>query len=148
MKVDINGNWKGLAPHEDFGVVWLDHYSTPDGWQIGYDIVFRIAFPWPKDMIDNPGLRARFESAFKSAFGLSDDHFLTSALEAGGVFWRIYWDKQGFDLRLINKCLESLNACAEANNARVIDVGVTIIPRSMSQIEKLVKLNKVIPPAI
>lgn len=147
MKVDIKGDWTGLAQYEDSSIpcIGLDYFSTPDGWTIGYDIVFRLAFPMPKDILDTPGLRARFESAFKSVFGLSDDHFLTTPLDAGGVFWRIYWDKQGFDLHIIDKCLESMNICAEENNARVIDIGVTFIPRSMSQIEELVKKNNLKP---
>jgi hypothetical protein len=143
MKVDINGDWKGLAPHEDLGCVWLDNNSSLDGWQIGYDIVFRIIFLMEREMLANPGFRARFESDFKSAFGLSDDHFITGPLEGGSVFWRIYWDKQGFDLRLVDKCLENLDSCAEENEARVIHLGVTIIPRSMAHIEELVKANKV-----
>ena len=91
----------------------------------------------------NSGLRARFEADFKSPFDLSDDHFITGPLEGGSVFWRIYWDQPGFDLRLIDKCLESLDSCAEENQARVIHLGVTIIPRSMAHIKELVKENKV-----
>lgn len=139
--VDYDGNWVGLAYYEHEYI--LDHFSTPDHWEIGFDIVYRLIFMLDDVQTRNERLRESFRVAFKRAFKLPNDHYETGDWfgDGGSVFWRIYWDKKAFDLRLLKKCEDNLDRCAEKNKVQVILLGLGIIPRSLEQISLSVKFN-------
>lgn len=141
MKIlDYEGNWVGLAYYEHEYIV--DYFSSPDSWTIGFDIVYRLNFMLDHVQEKDERVRDSFRKAFKEAFGLSDEHYQIQDWFGGGVFWRVYWDRQAFDLRLLKKFEYSLNECAERTKTRVILYGMTIIPRSAQEIAKLVKSNQ------
>ena len=58
------------------------------------------------------------------------------------VFWRVYWDRQGFELNLLEKCETKLNKVAEVANTGVVILEMAIIPRSLEYIGKMVQVNK------
>lgn len=131
MKVaSTRGDWIGLAYWKNCSYR-IDHFSSPDGWQFGFEIVYRLIF-FTSDTI----VLENFKTSFKKAFSLSDTHYdLDQKLQAGSsVFWRIYWDREGFELNLLEKCETELNRIAEANDTRVVVLEMTIIPRSLEYI--------------
>lgn len=144
---DLNGNWVGLAYVDEYPYN-VDNFSTPDGWNIGFDIVYRLIFIFDASQNKDERLREGFREAFRKAFNLTDNHYETQQWpdEAfGSVFWRIYWDRQAFDLRLLKKCEENLDECAELNKAKVLLLDMVIVPRSNSYIAQLIKQNS--PPS-
>ena len=140
MEIDLKGSWTGLAHWKDM-ITAVDYFSSPDDWRIGFDIVFRIMFIPRENNFDIPALKAIFREAFKNAFDLDDDHFETNQWEPGGVFWRIYWDKDSFDIKLLGKCEDELNKCGQRNRVAVLLLGETIIPRSASYVASLIAMN-------
>ncbi len=139
--VDYDGNWVGLA-YTDGHEYIVDYFSSPDSWKIGFDIVYRLIFLLDHDQEKDERLRDSFRKAFKEAFGLSDEHYEIQSWGGVSVFWRVYWDRQAFDLRLLKKCEDSLNECAERTKTRVVLIGMVIIPRSEQCIAELVKWNQ------
>jgi hypothetical protein len=139
MKViDINGEWVGLGYLKGYSYR-IDYFSTPDSWNIGFEIVYRLIF-----YTDDTRLIEEFMTAFKKAFGLSDEHYeIEQELSVGSsVYWRVYWDREGFELNILKKCEDSLDKVAERNNTKVIVVEMAIIPRSLDTILQEVKMHK------
>jgi hypothetical protein len=139
MKVDLEGNWVGMTHWRDMRYT-LDYFSSPDHWEIGFDIVYRILFFIDKDNVTF-SLYHNLKEAFQQAFNLSEDHFVTPMIGSGSVFWRIYWDRQEFDLELLEKCEKYLDECAERNQIKAELLEITVIPRSISQIKHEIKHN-------
>lgn len=138
MKVGMDGQWTGLVYWEKASR-YVDYFSTPDGWQIGFDIVYRLIFNTrDRDVID------LFRAAFMAAFGLSKEHYsIMDTSEAGSsVFWRVYWDRNGFDLKFLSECDKRLDRVGEKCGQSVVVLEVAIVPRSKKHIEGLVELNK------
>ncbi|MBA7624386.1 hypothetical protein ES703_31793 [subsurface metagenome] len=75
---------------------------------------------------------------------MSDDHYeIEQALGVGNsVFWRVYWDKKGFELNFLEKCETKLNKVAESNDTRVVVLEMAIIPRSLDCIHQSIEANK------
>jgi hypothetical protein len=139
MKItNTKGDWIGLAYWKDCSCQ-VDHFSSPDGWEFGFDIVYRLIFNASDINVIN-----NFRTSFKEVFGLPDSHYKLDQQpqEDNSVFWRVYWDRKGFDLDLLKRCEIKLNESAEAANIRITILGVTIIPRSLDHIQMLVELNK------
>jgi len=139
MKVtNTRGDWIGLAYWKG-GSYRVDYFSSPDHWNLGFDVVYRLIF-----YTCDTRLIEKFRTAFKKAFGLSDDHYeIEQAPSVGNsVFWRVYWDKKGFELNLLEKCETKLNKVAESNNTRVVILEMAIIPRSLDYIHQLIEVNK------
>jgi hypothetical protein len=139
MKViDINGEWTGLGYWKGCSYR-IDYFSTPDSWNIGFEIVYRLIF-----YTDDTRPIEKFRTEFKKAVGLSDEHYeIEQELSAGSsVYWRVYWDREGFELNLLKKCEDGLDKVAESNNTRVIVLEMAIIPRSLDTIRQEVKTNK------
>jgi hypothetical protein len=138
MKViDINGEWTGLGYWKGRSYR-VDYFSSPDGWKIGFEIVYRLIF-----YTDDTRLIEKFRTAFKKAFGLSNEHYeVGQELGVGSsVYWRVYWDREGFELNLLKKCEDGLDKVAESNNTRVVVVEMAIIPRSLDTIRQEIKMN-------
>jgi len=132
------GGWVGLAywkqcPYQ------VDYISSPDNWNIGHEIVYRLIFYTRDNRI-----LEKFRVAFKKAFRLSEQHYkLEQVTEVGSsVFWRAYWDRWEFDLKLLEKCEDGLDKVAEAGNTRIAVVQMMIIPRSLDYIRQVVEANK------
>jgi len=139
MKViNTRGDWIGLAYWKDCSYR-VDHFSTPDSWQFGFEIVYRLIFYTSESEVIE-----KFRTCFKEAFGLSDTHYdLNQQIQAGsGVYWYVYWDREGFEISFLKKCETELNRIAEAAKTRVLVLEMAIIPRSLNQISMLVGLNK------
>jgi len=139
MKVtSTRGDWIGLAYWKRCSYR-VDYFSSPDGWDFGFEVVYRLIF-YTRDS----RLIEKFRTAFKKAFGLSDDHYeVEQVLDVGNsIFWRVYWDKKGFELKLLEKCEDKLNKVAEGNNTRVVVLEMAIIPRSLDYIQQSVAANK------
>jgi len=83
----------------------------------------------------------KFWIAFRKAFGLSEDRYdVEQVLGVGNnVFWRVYWDRKGFELNILEKCENKLNKVAEGNSTKVIVVEMVIIPRSLDYINQSVE---------
>ncbi len=75
---------------------------------------------------------------------MSEEHYEVNQVPDWGssVFWRVYWDKEGFELNFLEKCENKLNRVAEGTNTRVVVVEMAIIPRSLEYISQAVELNK------
>jgi len=86
----------------------------------------------------------KFRIAFRKAFGLSEDHYdVEQVLGVGNsVFWRVYWDKKGFELNLLEKCENKLSKVAEGSGTRVVILEMAIIPRSLYYINQSVEANR------
>lgn len=139
MKViDTRGDWIGLAYWKGCSYR-VDYFSSPDNWDFGFEVVYRLIF-----YTSDTRLIEKFRIAFKKAFGLSDDHYEVEQIPSIGnsVFWRVYWDKKGFELKLLEKCEDKLNKVAEGNSTRVVVVEMAIIPRSLDYIHHSVEINK------
>jgi hypothetical protein len=139
MKItSTRGDWTGLSYWKDCSYR-VDHFSTPDGWEFGFDVVYRLVFN-----TSEINLIERCRTSLKDVFGLSDSHYdLNQQPQAGNsVFWRVYWDRKGFELDLLKQCEIKLNVIAEAANIRITILEMAIIPRSLDHIRKLVELNK------
>jgi len=136
--IDTDGEWTGLGYWKG-GSYRVDYFSTPDSWNIGFDIVYRLIF-----YASDTRLIEKFRMAFKKAFGLSDAHYeVDQQLDAGSsVFWRVYWDREGFELNLLKKCEDGLDKVAESNNTRVLVLEMAIIPRSLDTIRQRVEMNE------
>jgi len=136
--INTRGNWIGLAYWKDCSYR-VDYFSTPDDWDFGFEVVYRLIF-----YTCDTRLIEKFRIAFKKAFGLSEQHYEVEQVpEVGGsVFWRVYWDTGGFDLNLLEKCEKKLDKVAEATNTRVVVVEMAIIPRSLDYIRQVVESNK------
>lgn len=135
MKVtSTDGDWIGLAYWKGCSYR-VDYFSSPDGWNFGFEVVYRLIF-----YASDTRLIELFRTAFKKTFGLSEEHYdVKQVPEVGGsVFWRVYWDRQGFELKLLEKCETKLNKVAEAANTRVVLLETAIIPRSLKQIQLVV----------
>jgi len=139
MKViDTRGDWIGVAYWNGCSYR-VDYFSGPDNWDFGFEVVYRLIF-----YTSDTRLIEKFRMAFKKAFGLSDDHYeVEQVLGVGNsVYWRVYWDRKGFELNLLEKCEDRLNKVAESNNTRVVVVEMAIIPRSLDYIHHSVQMNK------
>ena len=137
MKVtNTRGDWIGLAYWKGCSYR-VDHFSSPDGWKFGFEIIYRLIF-----YTSDSRVIEKFKTCFKEAFGLSDAHYdLDQQLQAGSsVFWYVYWDREGFELDLLEKCETELNKIAEANDTRVVVLEMAIIPRSLEHIS--MEVNK------
>jgi len=137
MKViSTEGEWIGLAHWKDC-LYQVDHFSSPDDLMFGFEIIHRLIFYTSELRVIE-----KFKTCFKEAFGLSDTHYdLTQQLQSGSsVFWYIYWDREGFDLNLLEECEVKLNQIAEMTETRVVVLGMSIIPRSLEYINA--KVNK------
>jgi hypothetical protein len=138
VKVRIDGQWTGLA-YSEGALRYVDHFSSPDHWEFGFDVVYRLVFyTIDERVIDG------FKAAFIEAFGLPRDHYDTHQAVAigGSVFWRVYWDQESFDLRLLGKCDRCLDVAAERYDERVVILEVAIIPRSRQLIAQEILFNK------
>lgn len=139
MKViNTRGDWTGLAYWKDCSYR-VDHFSSPDGWKFGFEVVYRLIFDTSDiKLID------RCRTSIKEVFGLSDPHYdLDQQPQAGNsVFWRVYWDREGLEIDLLGQCEIKLNEVAEAANIRITVLEMAIIPRSLDHICMLVELNK------
>ena len=116
MKVtNTRGDWIGLAYWKNCSYR-VDYFSSPDHWNLGFDVVYRLIF-----YTCDTRLIEKFRIAFKKAFGLSDDHYeIEQAPSVGNsVYWRVYWD-----------------------NTRVAVLEMAIIPRSLDYIHQLIEANK------
>jgi len=139
MKVtNTRGDWIGLAYWKDCSYR-VDYFSSPDDWNFGFEVVYRLIF-----YTCDTRLIEKFRIAFKKAFGLPDNHYeIEQAPSVGNsVFWRVYWDKKGFELNLLEKCETKLNKVAESNNTRVVVLEMAIIPRSLDYIHQLIEVKK------
>lgn len=127
----------------------IDDISNPDKWEIGFEIVFRLAFYFHDP---NPGKDAlrdieAFRDVFRHVFDLSRAHY---DLAVGGpvsnligpAYWYVYWDGGPLDLRLLARCEAELDAVAIMKHVTVALVSMTIIPRSLRHIESEVKLKR------
>jgi hypothetical protein len=134
VKVSNDWHWTGLA-HWDKERRYIDHFSTPDGWQIGFEVVYRLMFSTKDGRVLD-----EFERAFADSFGLSSQHY---DLPKGGTtaYWRIYWDREAFDLELLRHCEKRLNEVGERVHERVLVLELGIVPRSKAWIAQLVKSN-------
>ena len=74
----------------------VDDFSSPDSWQIAFDILYRLIFILDHDQEKDERLRDSFRKAFRDPFGLSVEHYETlgwmNGAGGGSVFWRVYWD--------------------------------------------------------
>ena len=139
MKItSTRGDWIGLGYWKNCSYR-VDYFSTPDSWNIGFEIVYRLIFH-----TRDPQLMDKFRTAFKKAFGLPDEYYEVDMVSDFGssVFWRVYWDRKGFELNLLEKCETKLNKVAESNNTRVVVLEMAIIPRSLDYIHQLIEVNK------
>ena len=139
MKVtSTRGDWIGLAYWKNCSYR-VDYFSTPDHWDFGVEVVYRLIF-----YTCDTRLIEKFRMAFKKAFGLSEEHYEVEQVPEVGssVFWRVYWDREGFELNLLEKCETKLNKVAEDTNTRVVVVEMAIIPRSLEYIHGVVEVNK------
>ena len=139
MKVtSTRGDWIGLAYWKGCSYR-VDYFSTPDGWNFGFEIVYRLIF-----YTCDTRLIEKFRTAFKKAFGLPEDHYEVDQVPEVGssVFWRVYWDRQGFELNLLEKCETKLNKVAERSGTRVVILEMAIIPRSLDYINQSVEANR------
>ena len=137
MKItSTRGDWTGLAYWKDC-MRQVDHFSSPDGWRFGFEIVYRLIF-----LTSDKTALETFKTSFKGAFGLTDKHYdLEQQLQSGSsVFWYVYWDKEGIDLGLLDKCEAELNKIAKATDTRIVVLGIMIIPRSLEYIRD--QINK------
>ena len=75
---------------------------------------------------------------------MSEDHYEVEQVVGVGnsVFWRVYWDRKGFELDLLAKCENKLNTVAAGSDTRVVVVEMAIIPRSLDYIRQAVEANK------
>jgi len=139
MKViDIREDWIGHAYWKGCSYR-VDYFSSPDGWDFGFEVVYRLIF-----YTNDTRLIGKFRIAFKKVFGLPDDHFEVKQVSGVGssVYWRVYWDRKGFELNLLDKCEDKLSKVAEDNNTRVVVLEMAIIPRSLDHIHHSVEANK------
>lgn len=133
--VNTRGDWTGLARWKDCSYK-IDHFSSPDGWQFGFEIVYRLVF-----FTSDSKLIEKFKTCFQEVFGLSDTHFdQDQQIQAGSsVFWHVYWNREGFGLNLLDKCETELNRIAEVNDTKVEVLEMIIIPRSLDYIRREMK---------
>jgi len=134
-----SGDWIGLAYWKDCSYR-VDYFSSPDDWNFGFEIVYRLVLN-----TRDTRLIEKFRKAFKKAFGLSEEHYEVKQgppLVVDSVFWTVYWDRQGFELNLLEKFETKLDEIAEAANTRVVILEMAIIPRSLKYIGKMVQANK------
>ena len=139
MKViSTRGDWIGLAYWKGYSYR-VDNFSSPDDLNFGFEIVYRLIFY----TCDNQVIE-KFRTAFKKAFGLSDEHYEMEQLPEVGnsVFWSAYWDREGFELDLLEKCETEFNRVAEAAATRIVVLEMAIIPRSAEYVRKMIELNK------
>ena len=136
--INTRGDWAGLAYWKDCSYR-VDHFSSPDSWKFGFDVVYRLVFD-----TSDVNLIERCRTSIKETFGLSDSHYDMNQQPQGGnsVFWRVYWDREGFELKLLKKCEVKLDEIAEASKIRITVLEMAIIPRSLDHICMLVELNK------
>jgi hypothetical protein len=139
MKVtNTRGDWIGLAYWKDCSYR-VDHFSSPDEWQFGFEVVYRLIFS-----TSNLDVIGSFKKCFREAFSLPDKHYdLNQQIMAGSsVYWRVYWGREGFELNLLKKCEAELNRIAEATNSGVTILEMAIIPRSLNHIRMLAGFDK------
>ena len=139
MKViSTRGDWIGLAYWKACSYR-VDHFSSPDNWRFGFEIGYRLIF-----YVSESEIIERFKLCFKEAFGLPDTHYdVSQQIQAGSsVYWYVYWDREGFEISLLEKCETELNKMAEAVKTRILVLEMAIIPRSLNQIRILAGLNK------
>ena len=58
------------------------------------------------------------------------------------AYWYVYWDKEGFEISLLEKFEAESSKIAEAVKTRNLVLEMVIIPRSLNQIRMLAELNK------
>jgi hypothetical protein len=132
-------SWIGLAYWKDCSYR-VDYFSSPDNLNFGFEITYRLVLN-TRDI----RLAEKFRTAFKEAFGLSEEHYEVKQgppLVVDSVFWTVYWDRQGFELNLLKKFETKLDEIAEAANTRVVILEMAIIPRSLDYIGKMIQANK------
>jgi hypothetical protein len=136
-------DWVGLAYWQGCPYM-VDHFSSPDGWNYGFEIVYRLVF----NGFNKMGLD-ECRRVVKTAFGLSDSHFDLSQTPESltSVFWHIYWDREGFDLNILKRCEMELDRVAEEKNLAITIIGMFIIPRSIEHITMLAKDKPFAPAA-
>lgn len=135
MKVALDSQWAGLA-HWEREQRYLDYFSSPDEWTIGFEIVYRIIFSTAE-----VGAMEQFKQAFTKAFGLSPNHYVLPIVDGGATYWRVYWDRDAFDLNRLERCESSMNNIAESIEKRVLILELGIVPRSREHIKSLVGAN-------
>jgi len=137
------GDWVGLSYWESY-VSQIDHFSTPDGWSIGFEIVYRLHIFTQGRALDHSGKLDGLKQAFKSAFGLADSHYELDKIGhavSATVYWRVLWDRDAFNLKLLEKCEDNLSKFAEQSGISIIVLETTIIPRSLEYISQSVSMS-------
>lgn len=95
--------------------------------------------------MDNDNKVDGLEQAFKTVFSLSDDHYKLDEIGhvvISTVYWRVLWDRDAFDLKLLEKCEDSLNKFAEQNGIGITLLETTIVPRSLDYISQAVSISQ------
>ncbi|MGD1120243.1 MAG: hypothetical protein ABR886_12315 [Dehalococcoidales bacterium] len=121
----------------------IDHFSTQDEWKIGFEIVYRLHVFTQGRALDHGGKLNGLKQAFKSAFGLEDSYYELDQIGHAvsvTVYWRVLWDKDAFNLKLLEKRDDNLNKFAEQNGISIIVLETTIIPRSLGYISQRVSM--------
>lgn len=142
MKIkDLDGNWIGLAYNGELPYC-VDNVSSPLGFDLGFEIVYRLLFYSRENhQLQDHRTIEKFKKVLQKSFGLSMKHYHVEEVEnlANSNWWRIYWDKGAFDLRLLQTFERNLAKTAEENNIRVIVTGMHILSRPISYISSVIK---------
>lgn len=139
MKIaDFKGEWVGLARWGECSYR-LDHLSSPDDLVFGFEVVYRLIFH-----TEDTRMIQMFRDAFRDTFGLTKGHYdLGQEPKPDNiVYWRVYWDREGFELGLLKQLEEKLDYIAETNRTRVIILEMAIIPRSIDIISQEIIANE------
>ena len=79
---NTRGDWIGLAYWKGCSYR-VDYFSSPDHWNLGFDVVYRLIFyTCDTRLIEN------FRIAFKKEFSSSDDHIYTSGMKFNASFYQ------------------------------------------------------------
>ena len=126
----------------------IDNVSNPDGWQFGFEIVYRVEFYFHEDgQEDHLRDVAEFQEVFKHAFDLSVEHYEFGPSRPvsstyGPAYWRVYWDKGPLDLRILGRCEAELHTAALMRHVTVELISLAVIPRSLAYIGQQVSLRR------
>jgi hypothetical protein len=132
------GDWVGLSYWDNY-VRQIDYFSSPDGWKIGFEIVYRLYISSQERALDHGDKLEGLIKSFKSAFGLADDHYKLDSVghvATATVYWRVLWDQDAFNLKLLEECDKNLDKFAEQNGISIVVLETTIVPRSVEYISK------------
>ena len=110
----------------------MDYFSSPDGWDIGFEIVYRIESKTVKEPE-----RDECKKAVTKSFGLPRDHY-----RFDDTFWRVYWDKGPLNLGLLKRCEKLIDQAARASDVLITLHLSAIQPRSRDYIKQQVEFNK------